>query len=222
MDAALLDKVRSDLFTAVIGDVLDTMGYIHQFLPPGIRPLVPGTRIVGRAMTVLEMDYHPGPGNGPLSEQRFGLMFQALDNLKPGEIYIATGASLSYALWGGLMSTRAQHLHAAGAILDGMVRDTDEIKRLGFPVFSHGAYAQDQGVRGKVVDYRVPLRIGAVEIFDGDLIVADDEGVLIIPRAVEMEAIEAAFQKAATENDVAKAIREGMSSEEAFARFGVM
>jgi regulator of RNase E activity RraA len=222
MGALDFERIRTELFTAVIGDVLDGMGFRDQFLPAGIRPLQPGTRLVGRAMTVLEADYPDGGGRGPLSEGSFGLMFEALDDLKPGEIYFATGWSLDYALWGGLMSTRAQHLSAAGAILNGYIRDTDEIRRLDFPVFSRGAYAQDQGVRGKVLDYRVQLRIGAVGIAPGDLIVADDEGVLVIPGEAEEEAIAAAFAKAATENEVARAIREGMSSQEAFRRFGIM
>ncbi len=216
------ERIRTDLFTAVIGDVLDQRGYTHQFLAAGLVPLVPGTRLVGRAMTVLEAPYSDGAGRGPLSDKPFGLMFEALDDLKPGEIYIADGASLSCALWGGLMSTRALHLKAAGAILNGYVRDTSEIRRLGFPVFSRGAYAQDQGVRGKVVDYRMPLQIGAVSIRDGDLIVADDEGVLIVPQEVETEVIAAAEEKVATENEVAIAIKGGMSTVDAFRKFGVM
>ncbi|SIN76702.1 RraA family protein [Vannielia litorea] len=218
----LFECIRRDLFTAVIGDALDALGYRRQFLPPGLLPLEPGTRIVGRAMPVLEAPYPEGAGPGPLADKPFGVMFQALDDLKPGEIYIASGAALDFALWGGLMSTRARHLGAAGAILDGYVRDTSEIRALGFPVFSRGAYAQDQGVRGKVLDFRTPITIGGVQVCDGDMIVADDEGVLIVPRAVEDEAIAAAFQKASTENRVAEAIRGGMSSQEAFATFGVM
>ncbi|MDO6732550.1 RraA family protein [Marinovum sp. 2_MG-2023] len=221
-DTDLFARIKSELFTAVIGDALDVMGYRHQFLPPGLGPVQPGTRIVGRAMPVLEAAYPEGTGQGPLADQPFGVMFQALDDLKPGEIYITSGASLDFALWGGLMSTRAQHLGAAGAILDGYVRDTDEIRALGFPVFARGAYAQDQGVRGKVVDFRTPITIGAVQINTGDLIVADNEGVLIIPRSAEDAAIAAAFEKVATENKVATAIRNGMSSQEAFATFGVM
>lgn len=221
-DETLFETIKSSLFTAVVGDVLDTMGFTHQFLPPEIRPLRAGTRMVGRAMPVLEADYPPGGRNGPLSDRAFGVMFAALDDLKPGEIYIASGASFDYALWGGLMSTRALHLKAAGAILNGYVRDTAEIARLGFDVFSRGVYAQDQGVRGKVLDYRVPLRIGSATVAPGDLIFADDEGVLVIPQHCELEAVERALEKAATENKVAEAIKAGMGAEEAFATFGVM
>ncbi len=221
-DKELFSIMKDKLFTAVIGDVLDVMGYRRQFLPQPIKPLVSGTKLAGRAMTVLEADYLEGRGYGPLAEQPFGLMFEALDDLREDEIYIASGASFEYALWGGLMSTRALHLKAAGAILDGFIRDTDEIKHLGFPTFSRGAYAQDQGVRGKVLDYRVPISVEGVDVQSGDLIFADDEGVLIIPQEAESQAIEDALIKVATENDVAKAIKNGMSTQDAFATFGVM
>jgi 4-hydroxy-4-methyl-2-oxoglutarate aldolase len=223
-DRALFQQIRGELFVAAVGDVLDTMGYQHQFLPAGIAPLEKTMRVVGRAMPVLEADV-VNDGNrsaGPLSGKPFGLMLEALDDLKAGEIYIATGASLRYALWGGLMSTRAQHLKAAGAILDGYVRDADEIERLGFNVFCRGTYAQDQGVRGQVIDYRCTIEIDGIRIAPGDLLFGDREGVLVIPRAVEAEAVAKALDKVRTENKVADAIKGGMSACEALATFGVM
>ena len=223
-DKELFQQVRDELFVAAVGDVLDTMGWQHQFLPAGIAPLEKSMRVVGRAMPVLEADViNDGSGSaGPLSGKPFGLMLEALDDLKPGEIYIATGASLRYALWGGLMSTRALQLKAAGAILDGYVRDANEIERLGFNVFCRGTYAQDQGVRGQVIDYRCTIEIDGVRIAPGDLLLGDREGVLVIPRAVEREAVAKALDKVRTENKVADAIRGGMSACEALATFGVM
>lgn len=120
------------------------------------------------------------------------------------------------------MTTRALHLKSAGAVLNGYVRDTDEIRRLGLPVFSRGSYAQDQGVRGKVLDYRIPLDIEGTRIAPGDLLFGDDEGVVVIPRQVEEDVITLALEKVATENQVALAIQGGMSTVDAFARFGVM
>jgi regulator of RNase E activity RraA len=223
-DRELFQRIRDELFVAAVGDVLDTLGFQHQFLPAGIAPLEKSMRIVGRAMPVLEADVvNDGTRSaGPLSGKPFGLMLEALDDLKAGEIYIATGASLRYALWGGLMSTRAQHLKAAGAILDGYVRDAGEIERLGFDVFCRGTYAQDQGVRGQVIDYRCTIEIDGVRIAPGDLLFGDREGVLVIPRAVEAEAVAKALDKVRTENKVADAIRGGMSACEALATFGVM
>jgi 4-hydroxy-4-methyl-2-oxoglutarate aldolase len=224
-DAELIRVLKEDLFTAVVGDVLDAMGFRKQFLPQAIGPLVTRSRIAGRAMPVLEADVFDdvgAEGKGPLSRTPFGIMFEALDDLKQDEIYIASGSSFNYALWGGLMSTRAQHLKAGGAILNGFIRDADEIERLGFPVFSRGVYAQDQGVRGKVIDFRTPIEIEGIRVTPGDLIFADREGVLIIPREAEQEAIARAIEKNNTENAVAVAIRNGMSTRDAFDTFGVM
>ena len=223
-DQDLFRILREQLFTAVVGDVLDVMGFRNQFLPPGIVPLDPDAQLVGRAMPVLEADVYSMRGTtpGPLADLPFGLMFDALDDLKPGEIYMATGASLTYALWGGLMSTRAVHLKAAGAVLDGYVRDAREIRALGFPVFARGLYAQDQGPRGKVIDYRTAIEIGGVRITPGDLVYGDCEGVIVIPAHAEKEAIARAVEKSRTENKVADAIRAGMGARAAWEKFGVM
>lgn len=224
-DSEMFRLLKSELFTAVVGDVMDVLGFRHQFLPADIRPLVPGMQIAGRAMPVLEADFFSDgteSSSGPLAAKPFGLMLEALDDLKQDEVYIATGASLNYALWGGLMSTRATHLKAAGAIVDGYVRDTKDIEGLGFPTFCRGIYAQDQGPRGKVVDFRTSIVIGDVRISPGDLIFGDHEGVLVIPRLAEEEVLRLALEKASTENRVAMAIREGMPACEAFKTFGVM
>ena len=85
-------------------------------------------------------------------------MLEALDDLRPNEVYVATGGSFRYAFWGELMSTRARYLRAAGAVLNGFVRDAAGIEALGFPTFCRGLYAQDQGPRGKVIDFRVALK----------------------------------------------------------------
>jgi regulator of RNase E activity RraA len=120
------------------------------------------------------------------------------------------------------MSTRAMHLKAAGAVCNGYSRDTRGILALGFPTFSMGRYAQDQGARGKVVDWRIGVEIGRVRVNPGDIVFGDIDGVLIIPRAAEEEAITRALDKARTENRVRTAIEGGMSTVEAFKTFGVM
>jgi 4-hydroxy-4-methyl-2-oxoglutarate aldolase len=224
-DTALFAAMRARLFTAVVGDILDTMGFLHQFLPPNIRALRDDMVVLGRAMPVLEADFFgvsERAGHAEISAKPFGLMFHALDSLKPHEVYIASGSSPRYALWGELMSTRALHLKAAGAVVDGYCRDSAGILALNFPTFSHGTYAQDQGPRGKVVDYGVPIEIGGVRIRPGDVIFGDRDGVLVIPHEAEAEAIARAFEKVATENKVRLAIEGGMSTVEAFEKFGVM
>ena len=223
-DAEMYRLFEKELFVAVVGDVMDTLGLQHQFLPPVFKPVDEKTRLLGRAMPVLESDIFPvdQPTRNPLMTKPFGLMFEALDDLKPGEIYVASGASPRYALWGELMSTRAKILGAHGALVEGFARDTDGIKALEFPCFCTGYYAQDQGVRGKVIDYRCALEIGGVRIEPGTLLFGDKEGVLVIPRQVEEEVVRLALEKVRGERLVANAIREGMSAVEAYRTFGIM
>jgi len=224
-DDELFNLARAELFTAVVGDVMDKLGLQRQFLPPQIQALSPDMVTIGRAMTVLEADVFTDKAENSansISNKPFGLMLEALDNLKPNEIYICTGSSPKYALWGELMSTRAIKLGAAGAVLDGYSRDTPGILALKFPTFSYGRYAQDQGVRGKVIDYRVPLEIGDVRILPGDIVFGDIDGVCVIPKAAEEDVLNKAIEKARGEKLVRKAIEEGMSTVEAFAKFGIM
>jgi len=224
-DEELYEMARKELFTALVGDVLDKMGFFRQFLPPGIKPLDPAMVTIGRAMPVLEADVHgeivASPHN-PVLNKPFGLMFEALDDLKANEVYICTGASHDYALWGGLMSTRALKLNAAGAVVNGFSRDTNEILRLNFPTFSAGTYSQDQGPRGKVMDFRLPIYWDGIVINPGDLIFGDRDGVLVIPQEAEEEALSGAFEKARGEKLVLKALQNGMSTVEAFEKYGIM
>jgi len=224
-DEELFQLAKTSLYSAVVGDVMDHLGLIDQYLSPSIRPIRKESVVVGRAMTVLEAD-------APFSEWKesrnaavgrpFGLMFEALDDLKPGEVYICTGASLNYALWGELMSTRASRLSAAGAVLDGYSRDTRALERHSLPVFSHGSYGQDQGCRGKVVDFRTPIRMRNVWVHPGDIIFGDIDGVCVVPRRAEAEVFRLALEKVSGENRVRDALAAGMSTVEAFRTFGIM
>jgi regulator of RNase E activity RraA len=224
-DEALFALARAELFTAVVGDIMDQLGARHQFLPPQIRPLRDDMVVIGRAMTVLEADVWPegkGSRQNQLLAQPFGLMLEALDDLRPHEIYVCTGASPSYALWGELMSTRAIKCGAAGAIVDGYSRDTRGILALNFPVFSYCPYAQDQAPRGKVIDFRVPLQIGDARVEPGDILFGDIDGVCVVPRALEREVFTRALGKARGEKRVQKAIARGMTARRAFDRYGIM
>jgi 4-hydroxy-4-methyl-2-oxoglutarate aldolase len=220
----VFSTLRDKLFTAVVGDVLDKMGWRRQFLPQAIQPLTPEMKVIGRAMPVLEADIFDDSAHSTTggASKPFGLMLEALDDLRPNEVYVATGGSFRYAFWGELMSTRARYLRAAGAVLNGFVRDAAGIEALGFPTFSRGLYAQDQGPRGKVIDFRVSIEIEGVRIAPGDFIFGDREGVLVIPSEVAADAIQAALEKASTENRVATAIQHGMGAREAFDTFGVL
>ncbi|WP_274631115.1 RraA family protein [Arvimicrobium flavum] len=223
-DSELFALMKAELTTCVVGDVMDKMGLRRQFLPPEVRPLSPDMVLAGRALPVLEADYYSDSSDsrGPLAKRGFGLMFEALDDLKPNEVYIASGTTGAYAMWGELMATRARMLGAAGAIINGFSRDTKGVLEMGFPTFSRGSYGQDQGVRGKVVDFRLPIEVGAARVEPGAILFGDIDGVLVIPREAEADVIAGAIEKVRGEKKVAEAIRAGMSTVEAYAKFGIM
>ncbi len=222
-DDELFSIVKKELYTAVVGDIMDKLGLLHQFLPPQLKPLRQDMFVTGRAMTVLEADVFDENGNNnPILKKPFGLMLEALDDLKKNEVYICTGASPTYALWGELMSTRAMKLGAAGAVVDGYSRDTNGILNLNFPTFSYGRYAQDQAPRGKVIDFRVPLEIKGVRVNPGDIVIGDNDGVCIVPKSIEEKVFRLAIEKARGEKMVQKKIEEGMSAKEAFEKYGIM
>jgi len=215
----LLTMIREHLFSAVIGDVMDNVGLHRQFLPPEVRPIAPGMTVVGHAMPLQLADL---TGDWDATDA-FGVMFRALDDLKPGEVYLTAGGSLNYSLWGGLMSTRALKLGAAGAVFDGFHRDTKEIVQLGFPVFSRGAYAQDQRGRGHVTDFRCPVTFAnGTRAEPGDIIVGDIDGVVLIPKANAVEIVRLALQKVEGEEGVRRMIESGETTESVFAKTGIM
>lgn len=215
-DAELFATIRKNLYTAVVGDVLDHMGHRVHFLPPAIRPLRSDMVVAGRAAPVIVGD---APGT---HEDRFGKLLEALDSLRENDVYITNGGETPYSLWGELMSTRAQRLAAAGAVMNGYCRDEGGILELGFPTFCWGSYALDMSFRGKVLDYGVPTKVGDVPVAPGDVIFGDRDGVLVVPARLVDEAFSRALEKVHGENLVRDAFREGMSAVEAFEKFGVM
>ena len=213
-DAALA-TIRSELSAAQLGDVMDTLGRHHQFLPPGIRPLVPGAMLVGRAMPLLETAATP-------DDRSFGLMFEALDSLGTDEVYVSAAGTPPFALWGELMNTRAMSQGAAGAVLDGYLRDSREVRAMSLPVFACGSYAQDQRGRGRVVAYREPVRIGEVTVRPGDIIVGDDGVVVCVPSDIATDCVEMALEKRRTEVRIAGEIEAGASTAEIYEKYGMM
>lgn len=211
-----LEMIKTKLNTSVIGDILDSYGYYHQILPPQIKAMKKGQKIVGYTMPVLMIDVF-----GP-QEKPFGRLTEALDQIEENEIYICTGGTHRCAYWGELLTTTAKYRGGVGAIINGYHRDTRQIEKIDWPVFSMGSYAQDSGVRTQVINFRCTIEIGGVTIHNRDLIVADEDGVVVVPKEVEEKVIEEALEKIKGENKFVEAIKNGMSSTEAFKKFGVL
>lgn len=215
-DKAIFELFRSELYTPVVGDILDSMGRVHQFLPQPIQPMRTAMKLIGRAMPVVMIDVY-----GPQAEP-FGKLTEALDQLEPGDIYLASGGAMRCAYWGEILTATARQRGAAGAVINGFHRDTPQVLEQDWPVFSRGRFAQDSGVRTKVIDYRCPIEVGPVTVQPGDLIFGDLDGVLVIPRDCEAEAIGRALEKVRGEKLVRREIEGGMSSTAAFAKYGIL
>lgn len=205
-----------ELYTPVVGDILDDLGFTRQFLPQPIQPLLGEMKLAGRAMPVLMIDVF-GKQKKP-----FGLLTEALDQLQPGEIYLASGGEMRCAYWGEILTATAKKRGAVGAVINGFHRDTPKVLEQNWPVFSRGRFAQDSAVRTQVIDYRCPIEAGQATVQPGDLIFGDLDGVVVIPKKIEAEIIERALAKARGEKLVRKEIEAGMSSTAAFKKYGIL
>jgi regulator of RNase E activity RraA len=224
-DDELFASVQRELFTCVVGDVMDRLDLQHQFLPPQIQPLRQDMVVIGRAMPVLSVDVFVERISGSANElmdKSFGLMLAALDDLRKNEVYVNTGSSPRNALWGELMSTRARKVGSRGAVLNGFVRDTKAILNMNFPTFAFGSYGQDSAPRCKVVDFRIPIEVGQVRVRPGDIIFGDLDGVLSVPIEAEEDVFTRALEKVHGERLVKKALENGSSAVEAFEKYGIM
>jgi regulator of RNase E activity RraA len=203
------------LYTPVVADVLDRMGYRSQCPRADIRPLVAGLTIAGVARTVQTI---PAPEIAP-AEPYKGEM-AAVDALGPGDVLVVSPCDWSF--WGELLSTAARHRGCHGVVIDGFTRDTRAIKAMGFPVFCRGIHPADSLGRLDVTAHDVPITCGGVSVNPFDLILADDDGIVVMPREAAEEAIAHAEHKVRGENMVRQKLSEGMSVTEAFRRYGVL
>jgi regulator of RNase E activity RraA len=211
-----LDSMREQFFTALISDALDSLGYMDQALPSRIRPLDDDLVMVGRARTALFVDVY----EQPKEDNPYELEIALVDGLNPGDIPVfGCGATGRIAPWGALLSTASQVRGAAGALMDGLVRDVRDIRAMKFPVFHGGIGPLDSKGRGKIVAIDVPVECAGVLIQSGDLIFGDADGCIVIPRAIEESAIAAALEKLKAERSTIDALRAGRRLAEVFAEF---
>ncbi len=212
-----LNHIREQLYAAVICDVLDALGFRQQSPRVPLDSVAAPGVIVGRCRTTLWADmYHADP-------DPYALELEAVDSCRPDDVFIAAaGGSMRSGIWGELLTTAVRNGGCVGAIVDGAVRDVAKIREMGFPVRARGTCLYDSKDRQRVIDRDIPVEIGGVLFTPGDLVVADDDGIVVIPRAVEAEALRLAWEKVHAENAVRDAIRGGMKAVEAYRRFGVL
>lgn len=217
--SAKMNLLREKLFTSVLSDCLDSVGLMKQAMPPRIRPLDEASVMVGRARTAAFMEvYHVPDGSNP-----YELEIALIDSLDADEIPVfACTNPLRIAPWGELLSTAAKVRGAAGALMDGCVRDVKAIRTMGFPVFHGGVAPLDSKGRGKILAIDVPIECAGVPVHPGDLIFGDADGVVVIPQQYEAKVLELAFEKVAGEKNTLSDLQRGDKLADVFARYGIL
>lgn len=208
--------IKDQLYTSVLSDILDATGHRHQIMRPDIRPLFPEMRIAGRAYPVLVGDVFQDP------ERPYDKLIDALDQVRAFEVFVANAVSGRSAFWGELLSTACLARQGHGAIIDGYARDSQRIRASGFPVFARGLMPIDSKGRNEVLDCRVPIECGGVLIHPGDLVVADYDGVVVIPRDIESDVIAQALEKARGESGVRQGLQQGRGIRELYDEYGIL
>ena len=216
-DTELFDMMAEELYVAVVSDALDAHGFRNQALSHNIRPLLPNTVVVGRALPVLCLDTYEIP------EQPYQEEIAAVDSLKKNDVLIcSTNESTRICFWGELLSTAAKVRGARGAIIEGFIRDVRAIMEMGFPIFTTGISPVDSNGRGEVIAYDVPIECGGVTVNPGDIVFGDADGVVVIPQSVEKQVIEAALDKVSGENRTRDALLNGATLRQVYDEFGIL
>jgi 4-hydroxy-4-methyl-2-oxoglutarate aldolase len=210
-------ELASALTSAIVSDSLDSVGVRSQVMTAGIAPLVMGSRVVGRAHTIQFAPTETDP------DDPYGAAMAFIDGLEPGSVaVIATGGDARTGYWGELFSAAAKGHGAAGAICDGPVRDVAKIRSVGFDVFAPGSRPVDFRARMRVVATGDTVRCGGVLVTPGDLVLADDDGVVVVPAAVEADVLARAVARATAERSVLADLLDGASLREVWERWHVL
>ena len=216
-DLELFQHIETNLYTAVIADALDELGFRQQAMREYLRPLFPDSVFAGWARTIACVDvFHVSP-------DCYTKEIESLDSILSGEVVVvSTADSKRNAPWGELLSTAARARGARGAVIDGLVRDVKKIGKLGFPVFASGIKPVDSKGRGLVIDYNVPVDCGGVLVNPGDLVFADYDGVIVIPAQAVAEAVRMATEKVTKENHSRADLMRGAYLRDVYKKYGVL
>ncbi|MFA5663173.1 RraA family protein [Castellaniella sp.] len=212
--------LKHSLYTAVLSDVLDSMGYRDQAMRPFVRPLDDSSVLFGRARTGYFMNtFSVAEGENPYEHE-----IALIDDLKPDDIVVlgCDGPTTRIAPWGELLSTASQYRGATGCVTDGLVRDTRQIREMGFPVFHGGIGPLDSRGRGKMMNYDLPIQCAGVTVCAGDLVFGDVDGVIVIPASMAGQVIEQALHKIEQENHTRDELARGLLLGDVYRKYGVL
>jgi 4-hydroxy-4-methyl-2-oxoglutarate aldolase len=212
-----LKQVEEKLSSSIMSDVLDSMGIRGQSMGTSIRPVADDMVIVAYAATMLMTDQYD------YEKDTFTLQFQAIDSLKEGEVLMVSAqGSERAALWGELLSTAARYRGAKGTIIEGVARDIKLIREMNYPVFATGINPISSKGRIIAVDYACPVEICGVKVSPGDLVVADIDGVVVVPKDVAEEAVKNALDVVSRESRTRDELREGAGLYDVYKKYGTI
>ena len=211
------EYIKETLYTAVLCDVMDQMGFDNQALGVQFRPLDPDVTLFGRAFTSIGTQVYTMPKD-PLTAQ-----CKVIDQISEGEVYVlATRGEYNCAVMGELLATAIQVKKGAGALIDGMARDLRQVKKIGFPLYYKGNLPLSSKGRCEINECKIPVKIDGVIIKPGDYIFADLDGVAIIPQGVADEVFAKAVEVVKKENNVRENLLNGATLADTYAKIGAI
>lgn len=212
-----VEQVKERLYSGVISDVLDGLGYRDQTIPNDIVPLTDDTVIYGPAFTSIGTQVYSMPEN-PLIAQ-----CKVVDQLKEGEIYVlVTRGEYCCAVFGELFATAVAQRGGAGVLLDAYARDLKVLKKMNFPLFYKGRDPRTSKGRCEINECQIPVKMGNVTIHPGDYIFGDIDGTVIIPKDLVDEVLERAFETARKEDTVRDGLQNGATLEKVYTEVGAI
>lgn len=213
-----LAMAREVLSVPLLCDACDSIGLRHQSPRLSFQSLTTPQRfLLGWCKTTLWADMaHVDP-------KPYELELLAVDTCSPDDVLIAAAAGSNRSgIWGELLTTAARNKGCVGVVVDGGVRDVAKMREMQFPVFARHVNPYDSRDRQRVIDIDISVEIDGVTFSPGDLVAADEDGVVVVPKEHSQKVLSLAWTKAHAENQVRDAIRAGMSATEAFRTFGVL
>jgi len=210
-------KGLETLYTAVVCDILDDLGYRDQILNRKIRPLTHVLNICGRVRTAQAVPVTKVP------ERPYELEIKMMDEVDTGEVLcIDAGFDETSGLWGELLTTAAVYRGCRGVVMSGCSRDLWAIDEIEFPVFALGTHPADSKGRVDIVSLGEPIELAGVTTEEGDFILGDRDGTVIIPGKIIDDVVHNALEKVSGENKVRDGLRKGVPMSVVFERYGIL
>lgn len=213
-------QLASELYSAVLSDVMDEFGLMNQAMKPFVRPVDDSLVMMGRARTGLFAEtYAVRDGENP-----YEVEIALLDDLKPDDLTVlaCNGPTTRIAPWGELLTTASRARGAVGCVTDGLARDLRHIKRLEYPVFHGGIGPLDSRGRARMIEMDTVVECGGVRVRSGDIVFGDIDGVVVVPADKSESIIERARQKVKSENHTRNELKQGKLLRDVYEKYGVL